>query len=151
MNRRYTATPVLDSLSSSSRGAARSAPGLRVVVADDDRDEALTLSTLLTHDGHLVREVYRGDAVFDEVCLFKPDAVLLDIGMPGMTGYEVARELRRHFRRACPLLIAITGWNKGADRILGQIVGFDHYVTKPYDPLHVLALLKPSTPPTEAA
>jgi len=57
MNRRYTATPVIDSLSSSARGAARALPGLRVVVADDDRDEALTLSTLLTHDGHLVREV----------------------------------------------------------------------------------------------
>src|SRR5689334_291979 len=102
--------------------------GLRIVVADDDRDAVLMLATLLRREGHEVREVYRGDAVYHLVREFEPDAVLLDIGMPGLTGLDVARKLRESLGRACPLLVAITGWRKGADRILGQLAGFNHYI-----------------------
>ena len=116
---------------------------LRIVVADDDRDAVLTLSVLLRHEGHEVREVYRGDTVYDQVREFQPDAVLLDIGMPGLTGLDVARKLRARLGDSCPLLVAITAWDKGADRVLGQIAGFNHYLTKPYRTDALLALLAP--------
>lgn len=116
---------------------------MRVLVADDDKDAVITLATVLRHEGYEVREVYRGDAVLGMLREFEPDAVLLDIGMPGMTGYEVARKLRERLGDESPLLIAITGWKKSADRILGQIVGFDHYVTKPYSTDELLRLLAP--------
>lgn len=119
----------------------RSGPSLRIIVADDDRDTVLTIATLLTQAGHSVREVYRGDAVLAEVRDFRPDAVLLDIGMPGMTGLDVVRELRRDYGRDCPLLVAVTAWNTASDKILGKIVGFDHYVTKPYEPRELMELL----------
>jgi CheY-like chemotaxis protein len=121
------------------------APRLRVVVADDDRDAASMLSVLLQHEGHRVRCVYRGDAVFSEVCHFQPDAVLLDIGMPGLTGLDTARGLRAYLGRACPLLIAITGRNREADKLAAKTAGFSHYVTKPYCPEELLALLRPLT------
>lgn len=122
---------------------SRPSRALRIVVADDDRDAVLMLATLLRQEGHEVREVYRGDAVFYLVREFEPDAVLLDIGMPGLTGLDVARKLREKLGHACPLLVAITGWNKGADRILGQIAGFNHYLTKPYSTEALLGILAP--------
>ncbi len=123
--------------------APASGRSLRIVVADDDKDAVLTLATVLRHEGHEVREVYRGDAVLDLVREFEADAVLLDIGMPGMTGYDVARRLRERLGGDCPLLIAVTAWKKGADKVLGQIAGFDHYVTKPYEMAELLDLLAP--------
>jgi DNA-binding response OmpR family regulator len=116
---------------------------LRIIAADDDKDTVRTLATVLQHEGHEVREVYRGDAVLRMVLEFKPDALFLDIGMPGMSGYEVARTLRERYGDNCPLLIALTGWNKTSERLLGQIVGFHHYVTKPYATEELLALLAP--------
>ena len=121
--------------------APESGRSLRIVVADDDRDAVLTLATVLRQEGHDVREVYRGDSVLDLVRDFDADAVLLDIGMPGMTGYDVARRLRERLGSDCPLLIAVTAWKKGADRILGQIAGFDHYLTKPYSMDELLDIL----------
>lgn len=115
---------------------------LRVIVADDERDSVAMLGWLLRQKGYQVREVYRGDAVLDHVREFSPDAILLDIGMPGMTGLDVARKLKATYGEACPLLIAVTGWDKGADRVLGEIAGFNHYVTKPYDPNQIISLLK---------
>lgn len=115
---------------------------LRVIVADDERDSVAMLSWLLIQGGIQVREVYRGDAVLDRVREFSPDAILLDIGMPGMTGLDVARKLKATYGDRCPLLIAVTGWDKGADRVIGKIAGFNHYVTKPYDPNQIISLLK---------
>lgn len=115
---------------------------LRVLVADDDRDGTATLAVLLRDQGFEVREVYRGDAVLDQVKQFGPHAVVLDINMPGMSGYDVARELHELYGPACPLLVALTAYDKSSDKILGRLVGFDHYVTKPYDIQHVVGLLK---------
>ena len=117
---------------------------LRIIVADDDRDTALTLSAILRQEGHEVSEVYRGDAVLERVHEYRPDVVLLDIGMPGMTGFEIAQKLRHQLGQACPLLIAITAWNERSAKVLGKLVGFSHYLTKPYstdDLLEVLAQL----------
>ena len=113
---------------------------LRIVIADDDRDAVVTLATILQHEGHEVREVYRGSEVLRMVREFDPDVALIDIGMPGMTGYDVARELRHLFGKR-PTLIAVTGWKKTSDRILAQIAGFDHHLAKPFEPDALLALL----------
>lgn len=118
---------------------------LRVLVADDDRDAVGSLLELLRDEGHEARGVYTGLDVLDSVRDFAPDAVLLDIGMPHVTGYEVARELRVRYASARPLLIAVTGRNDPADRNFSQLAGFDHHVAKPYDPEELLALLLPAT------
>ncbi len=123
---------------------------LRIVVADDDPDEVLTLSTLLRQEGHHVLEAHRADAVVNLVDHYRPDAVLLDIGMPGMTGFQVARQLREILGPACPLLVAVTAWTQASAKEMGRIVGFNHYLTKPYsteDLLSVLAPLAVSQPP----
>ena len=114
---------------------------LRVVVADDDPDTVLSLRLLLEEEGHTVRGVESGSQALSAVRDFGADVVLLDIGMPGMTGFAVAHTLRERYGSAKPLLIAITGRKVGSDRWLARSMGFDHYVAKPYDPNEVLALL----------
>ena len=133
--------PQLHIAASSYERAAGPQRRLRIVLADDDKDTVLTLATVLRDEGHEVRHVYRGDAVLSLVQQFAPDAVFLDIGMPGMSGYEVARTLRERLGGHCPLLVAITAWKKTSERLLGQIVGFDHYFTKPYETGDLLAVL----------
>ncbi len=116
---------------------------LRIIIADDDRDTVLSLATILLQEGHEVREVYRGDAVVDQVRAYKPDVVLLDIGMPGLTGFEIARHMRQELGRARPLLIAVAAWNQKSAKVLGKLVGFDHYLTKPYSTAELLGLIAP--------
>ena len=127
---------------STAHGGARR--GLRVLVADDDRDTVLTLMMLLRDEGHEVRGVYSGRQVMGHVLDFDPDAVLLDIAMPELSGWEVARTIRAR-RADRPLLIGISGeYKQGSDRVLAQILGFNHYLVKPYAPAELLALLAPS-------
>ncbi len=114
---------------------------LRVVIVDDDPDTVLSLRLLLEQDGHTVRGVESGKEALAAVRDFGADAVLLDIGMPGMSGLAVAHTLRERYGSAKPLLIAISGRNAGSDRSLARSLGFDHYVAKPYDPDEVLSLL----------
>src|SRR5690348_3908237 len=106
---------------------------LRILVADDDRDTVVTLSALLQAEGYDVLEVYRGDAVLELVRRYPPHAVLLDIGMPGVTGFQIARRLRDELGHACPLLVAITAWGQAAAREMGKLSGFHHYLVKPYE------------------
>jgi DNA-binding response OmpR family regulator len=121
---------------------------LRVLVADDDRDTVLTLMMVLRDEGHDVRGVYRGSDVLIAVNAFDPDAVLLDINMPGLSGYEVARLIRSKYGDSRPLLIAISGvYKQGADRVLAEIAGFNHHIAKPYDTGSLLTLLAPLTLP----
>ena len=116
---------------------------LRILIADDERDQAMTLAAILNDEGHDVREVYRGIEALRLMANFDPDVALVDIGMPGMTGYDVAREVREHYGTARPLLIAVTGWKKPSDRILAQLAGFDHHLPKPFDSQRLLELLEP--------
>ena len=113
---------------------------LRILVADDEHDAVLALTMLLREEGHEVRGVYRGDAVIDAVTEFAPDVVLLDLGMPDLTGYQVARELRTRYSAARPHLIALTG--RADDKQLAYLAGIDHHVAKPYDPAELLELLR---------
>jgi DNA-binding response OmpR family regulator len=97
-------------------------------VADDDPDTVLTLATVLRDEGHEVRGVYSGSAVLETVRQFAPHAVVVDISMPGLDGYDVARGLRTKYGEKV-LLIGISGvYKKGSDRVLAGLVGFDHYL-----------------------
>jgi two-component system, chemotaxis family, CheB/CheR fusion protein len=115
---------------------------VRVLVADDNADAVWTLSTVLEDEGHKVRSVYSGSDVLPAVRDFKPDVVVLDIKMPGLSGYEVARTIQSRYGSSRPLLIGVSGHYKlGSDQVLARIVGFDHFFAKPYDPQAVLAAL----------
>ncbi len=126
-----------------SSGATDADRALRIIVADDDHDTANTLDLLLREEGYETRVLYNAFHVSDTVRDFAPDAVLLDIGMPSMTGYEIASAMRRQYGSATPILIAVTGWTKEWQKQLGQLSGFDHYIEKPYDSQYLLNLLKP--------
>src|ERR671915_452473 len=124
----------------------------RILVADDDEDAVLSLTLLLREEGYAVRGVYRGSEVLQAVFNFAPDVVLLDIGMPQMTGYDVARTLRERYGSARPALIAVTGRSGKTDRQQALAAGLEHHVTKPYEPRALLALLallakRPGLPP----
>jgi DNA-binding response OmpR family regulator len=117
---------------------------LNVIVADDERDTVLTLTAVLRDEGHNVRGVYRGDDVLRAVEAERPDAVILDIEMPGKSGFAIAQELRHLYGDETPLLIAISGkWTGQTDELLGRIVGFKHYCLKPFEPQKLLELLEP--------
>jgi two-component system OmpR family response regulator len=117
---------------------------LRLLIADDDRDTTLMLAALLRDEGHEVHVALRGDEVLDVVRLFRPDAIILDVNMPGMSGYGIAREIRDRYGNLSPMLIAMSGvWTSAADRAAGKELGFDHYLVKPSDPQHLLTLLEP--------
>lgn len=123
---------------------------LRVLVGDDDPDAVKSLSALLREEGHEVRGVHTGLGVLAGVRDFGPDVVLLDLGMPHLSGYQVARALRERYASARPILIAITGHNRPSDRVLSQLAGFDHHIAKPYDATALLALLRPARGSTRA-
>ena len=122
----------------------------RVLIADDNRDSAETLAELLRMEGHAVTVVHDGPgslAVFEE---FRPEVVLLDIGMPGLDGYEVARRVRASRCGSGIKLIAITGWGQENDRQRAFAAGFDHHLTKPVDLQRLSTLLQTSTQPVGA-
>ena len=122
--------------------AARVRPPLRILVADDDRDTSDSLAAILRDEGHEVSTVLRGDEVLGVERLMRPDALIIDISMPGMSGYAVAREVRDRHGDAAPLLIAISGvWTRSSEQMLGRAVGFDHYLLKPCAPGEIIALL----------
>jgi signal transduction histidine kinase len=108
---------------------------LRILVVDDNRDAATMLAMLLDVGGHETHVVYDGLAAVDAVTTFDPDVVLLDIGLPGLNGYEAARRIRElhggTVRR--PVLMALTGWGQDEDRRRSQEAGFDAHLVKPVD------------------
>ena len=128
--------------SSESDEPSRAQRALRVLIADDERDIVLTLMAILRDEGYETKGVYSGKDVLAAVAEFDPDAVLLDIAMPGMTGWDVARQIRRLHPGDRPRLVALSGqYTQGADKILAQMTGFDGYLTKPCDPKVIVALL----------
>ena len=126
-------------------GEARVGAGLRVLIADDERDTVLTLGILLRSEGFDVQTTTSGAEVPDAVRAFNPDFVLLDIGMPDRTGYDLAQELRARYGEACPSLIAVTAYRTPAEKALAKASGFHHHIGKPYNPvalIHLLTILK---------
>lgn len=113
--------------------ATTAAGGLKILLVDDNVDAADTLAMVLEMSNHQTRTVHNGSLVQAAALEFAPDVILLDIGLPGMSGYDVAAQLRREPRFARTLLIAITGWGAEQDRRRTQEAGFDHHLTKPMD------------------
>ncbi len=104
----------------------------RVVVVDDASDAAEALACALENDGYKVKTASSGEQALILVEHFEPHCVLLDIDMPGLTGLEVAAQLRaRHGSEL--VIIAITGWGKADDRVSAAFADFDHYLRKPFD------------------
>jgi signal transduction histidine kinase len=113
----------------------------RVLVVDDNRDGAESLAMLLRLWGHEVRVAYDGPSALRLAEAERPEVVLLDIGLPGMDGYQVARRLRERSGGARQLLVALTGYGQGEDRRRSQQAGFDHHLVKPLDPDELQRLL----------
>jgi CheY-like chemotaxis protein len=112
----------------------------RLLVVDDNRDAADTLAHLLRQCGAEVQVAYNGADALDTLDAFTPEAVVLDLGMPGMSGLDVARHIRKR-PGTPPPLIALTGWGQSADRELTRSAGFQHHLTKPVDFAEMHALL----------
>jgi PAS domain S-box-containing protein len=111
----------------------RSIPARRILVVDDNVDAALSLSQLLELDGHTTHAVYGALEALEQISLFKPDIVLLDIGLPQMNGYEVARRLRERNDVPPLKLVALTGYGQSEDRRRALAAGFDAHLAKPVD------------------
>lgn len=119
---------------------------LRIVLVDDDKDTVNTLAAILEDEGHKVLRVYSGVDAMYAIRRFEPHAVICDISMPKVTGYDVVRAIRSQFITYRPLVIAVSGvYVKPSDALLAQTVGFDHHLTKPVHPDEVLRLLAPLT------
>ena len=116
--------------------------GHRVLVVDDNVDAAETLAAVLQMVGYEARSVHYPEAVFEAAAAFAPHAILLDIGMPGLSGHELARRLRQDARFARTVLVAVTGWGTEADRERSRLAGFDGHLTKPVEARDVVMALR---------
>ncbi len=117
--------------SSGSRSAARV---YRVLVVEDNLDSVHSLCLLLREMGHIVDYAINGYVALDAARRFKPDVVILDLGLPGMTGFEVGEQIRRDPELSGVKLIAHTGYGEEKYRQRATQAGFDHFFVKPLDP-----------------
>ncbi len=109
------------------------APPRRVLIVDDNIDAADSLSMILKLDGHEARAVYTPHDALEQVAAFSPDLVLLDIGLPDIDGYEVARRIRKLEEGRQLRLVALTGYGQTDDRQRARAAGFDGHLVKPVD------------------
>lgn len=116
-----------------SGAAAMAGKTFRILVTDDNVDAALTLASLLEMHGHDLRVAHDGLDALQIAENFRPDVVFLDIGMPGMTGYEVARRLRKMEHLAHSTIVAVSGWGAKDDLVRAEEAGFDQHFTKPVE------------------
>ncbi len=116
-------------------------PSLRVLVVDDNVDTVTTLAMLVRESGYDVRTAYDGSTVLEAALDYRPNVVLLDIGLPGMNGYEVAKQIRQQPALKNSVLVAMTGYGQESDRKSSHDAGFDHHLVKPADFPKVLKIL----------
>ena len=121
--------------------ATATGPSLRVLVVDDNVDAALSLGELLEAYGHDVRTAHTGPTAVATASDYNADVMLLDIGLPELDGYEVARRIRQQPTHNETVLVALTGYGQESDRDRSQAAGFDHHLVKPADFGKVLAIL----------
>jgi CheY-like chemotaxis protein len=122
-------------------GTPWAAPPRRILVVDDNRDAADSLALLLRLAGQEVRVAYDGPAALAVAAEFRPALAFLDIGMPGMDGYELAGRLRRVADLRGLTLVALTGWGQEEDRRRSRAAGFDQHLTKPVELAALRAVL----------
>ena len=118
---------------SSSLAAATSVAPLPILIVEDNPDTADSFARLLQACGHRCRIVHSGWHVLETALGFRPKVILLDIALPGITGYEIARELRQHPALKDVLLISVSGYAQDSDRQRSLDAGFDHHLPKPVD------------------
>ncbi|HVE50155.1 MAG TPA: response regulator [Casimicrobiaceae bacterium] len=116
-------------------------PPRRILVADDNKDAAVALAMYLELQGHAVRTAHDGIEALEIAQAFRPDIALLDIGMPKLNGYDVARRMRGEPWGGNSTLIAVTGWGQEEDRQRAASAGFSHHLTKPVSEQTLLSLL----------
>jgi CheY-like chemotaxis protein len=114
---------------------------LTVLVVDDLRDSADSLAEFIRAMGHVVHTSYDGDSALATAREVRPDVVLLDLGMPGVTGYETCRRIRQDARERRPYIVAVTGFGQEQDRLRTAAAGFDHHLVKPVPPATLSRLL----------
>ncbi len=132
-----------------SNDPSASPKGVRVLVVDDERDIVTTLMELLADEGYRVRGAYKGRDALDAMQDFNPDVVVIDLALPDMTGWEVARRIRASYGDDRHTLISISGrYKQASDKVLGQISGFNHQLEKPCDPQALVRLLSKLPPRT---
>jgi two-component system CheB/CheR fusion protein len=131
------------SASAASNGETSHVAPRRVLVADDNRDSAETMGMFLKLSGHDVHIAHSGTEAFEAAKRVRPDIGVFDIGMPDMSGYEVAERIRHEAWGGQMTLIAVTGWGQDADRRRAVAAGFDHHLTKPVDPEKLELLFEP--------
>ncbi len=115
----------------------------RILLVDDSVDAAFAMSMLLEALGHEVHTEHDGPHALASLDAFRPDVIVLDIGLPGMNSFEVAREMRKHDVTRHALLLAMTGYGSDADKQEAIAAGFDHHLTKPVSIGNLEALLNP--------
>jgi CheY-like chemotaxis protein len=115
----------------------------RILVVDDGRDAADSLARMLRMMGHETHTAYDGLEAVQAAGRFRPDVVLLDIGLPRLNGYEAARQIRHQPGGRSVTLIALTGWGQDEDKRRSREAGFDHHMTKPVEPAALEKLLAP--------
>jgi PAS domain S-box-containing protein len=126
-------SPALQPPSTPTKTTAPTGPSLRVLVVDDSVDTAQTLAMILEASGHDVRMGHDGPTALDAALDYRPNVVLLDIGLPGLNGYEIAKRMRQQPVLRNIVLVAITGYGQEIDRQRSQEAGFDHHLVKPAD------------------
>jgi signal transduction histidine kinase len=144
--------PCLQAPMSADDGAGGQAPGAapvcrRLLIVEDNPDIADTTATMLAIAGHTVRCARDGAQALTEAQSFAPEVVLLDVGLPELDGYQVARRLRQLPQTRHALIIGLTGYGMPADRKRGREAGFDHHLLKPADPTEVRTLIESWSPP----
>ena len=121
--------------------AGSEGPKYRVLIADDNRDVTEVFEIMLTMMGHTVESAHDGIEAVEKAAGFHPDVIILDIGMPGLNGYDAARRIRETDTGKKAVLIAITGWGDAKDKRQSDEAGFNHHLVKPVDPLALAELL----------
>ncbi len=115
---------------------------LTILVVDDNKDAADALVALLNVQGYHASAAYSGASAIRQADSTRPDVVLLDIGMPETTGFDVARALRDYKRAPKPVIVAVTGAAEPSDKLAARMAGFDHYLVKPVEIHALVALLQ---------
>jgi CheY-like chemotaxis protein len=126
-------TPEASPASITTEATKPTGPSLRVLVVDDNRDTADSIALLLEASGHDVRMAYDGQTALEAALDYRPHVMLLDIGLPKIDGYEVARKMREAPPLKNVLLVALTGYGQELDRQRSLKAGFDHHLVKPAD------------------
>jgi CheY-like chemotaxis protein len=117
----------------SARRRATDGVSRRILVVDDNHDAARSLSVLLELSGHVTKLAHDGQEAVQKAADFSPEVILLDIGLPKLSGYDVCKTIRRGTANGQPMIIALTGWGQDDDRARTREAGFDAHLVKPVD------------------